>query len=549
MKKSIKKMVAFRVAAALISVLIFSFMTTFNIIRIDVIYDETINVTNLLNQVRQAETAHYKWSSGLSNTLYEGAEFTGSTDPTTCVLGQWIYGEAGTEDSVMLELRAELEPLHKELHNSANYVLDLMKTSPDEAQDYYRGTIQTNLVTLVGIMDEVILRGEQLSAERTELMENTIFVMHVTSAVCLVLALACLASLVQYVISRVVRPIIKVTDSTKVLQEGKLNLDISYNSDDEIGDLVNTLKKSLNQINSYVSDINNIMGELSVGNFNVSTFADYIGDFISIQTSIESFTDTISATLGEIKSAERRIFQDAEQLSNSSQSVAQGAMEQASSIQELNATLDTLFNGAKKNVETAQGAMEQARLTGEKVTEGGEQMKLMMNAMADVNNSSQQIGQIISTIENIAFQTNILALNAAIEAARAGDAGKGFAVVADEVRSLAIQSDEASKATKELIDNCVKAANRGIGIVSEVSETLRNTMELVTRSNEDISIVTDAVRDEADSIMQVTEGIGQISLVTQTNTAGSEEAAAVSAELFGQARVLQEQIGKFTLKS
>ena len=446
-------------------------------------------------------------------------------------------------------LRAELEPLHKELHNSANYVLELMKTSPDEAQDYYRETIQTNLVTLVGIMDEVILRGEQLSDGRTELMEDTISLMHITSAVCLILALVCLASLVQYVISRVVKPIIKVTDSTKVLQKGKLELDISYKSDDEIGDLVNTLKQSLNQINGYVSDINNIMGEFSVGNFNVDTFADYIGDFSSIQTSIESFTDTMSATLGEIKSAERRIFADAEQLSNSSQSVAQGAMEQASSIQQLNATLDTLFNGAKKNVETAQGAMEQARLTGEKVTEGGEQMKLMMTAMADVNNSSQQIGQIISTIENIAFQTNILALNAAIEAARAGDAGKGFAVVADEVRSLAIQSDEASKATKELIDNCVKAANRGIEIVSEVSETLRNTMDLVTRSNGDISIVTDAVRDEADGIMQVTDGIGQISLVTQTNTAGSEEAAAVSAELFGQARILQEQISKFTLKS
>ena len=131
-------MVGFRVAAALISVLIFSFMTTFNIIRIDVIHDDTIKVTELLNKVRQAETAHYKWSSNLSNALYEGAEFTGSTDPTTCVLGQWIYGEAGTEDSAMLELRAELEPLHKELHNSANYVLELMKTSPDEAQDYYR---------------------------------------------------------------------------------------------------------------------------------------------------------------------------------------------------------------------------------------------------------------------------------------------------------------------------------------------------------------------------------------------------------------------------
>ena len=225
-------MVGFRVAAARISVLIFSFMTTFNIIRIDVIHDDTIKVTELLNKVRQAETAHYKWSSNLSNALYEGAEFTGSTDPTTCVLGQWIYGEAGTEDSAMLELRAELEPLHKELHNSANYVLELMKTSPDEAQDYYRETIQTNLVTLVGIMDEVILRGEQLSDGRTELMEDTISLMHITSAVCLILALVCLASLVQYVISRVVKPIIKVTDSTKVLQKGKLELDISYKSDD-----------------------------------------------------------------------------------------------------------------------------------------------------------------------------------------------------------------------------------------------------------------------------------------------------------------------------
>lgn len=549
MKKSIKKMVGFRVAAAFASVLLFSFMTTINIIRIDRNEDDMVKVNTLLDRVQTAEAAHYKWASNLSNALYAGTEFTGSTDPTACVLGQWLYGEADTEDDTILNLRGRIETLHRELHSSAVYVLDMHKESPESAQNYYRETIQGNLTTLVGMLDEIIARGEDLSAVSTKSMDRTIVIMHGTSITCLVLALICLLSLVQYVLRRVVKPIIDLTDSSRALQSGRLQLDISYRSDDEVGELIGTLKQSMEQINSYVSDINNIMGKLSEGNFDVKTFADYVGDFSSIQVSIDSFTSTISATLGEIKKAERRISENAEQLSNSSQTVAQGAMEQASSIQQLNATLEELFNGAKKNVETAQGAMEQARLTGEQVTAGGEQMKLMMDAMSDVNSSSQQIGQIISTIENIAFQTNILALNAAIEAARAGEAGKGFAVVADEVRSLAVQSDEASKATKELIDNCVNAANRGIKIVSDVSETLNNTLELVTRSNSDIGVVTEAVRGEADYVMQVTEGIGQVSAVTQTNSASSEEAAAVSAELFAQSRNLQEQIGKFTLKS
>ncbi|MDE6030231.1 MAG: hypothetical protein K2G32_01240, partial [Oscillospiraceae bacterium] len=187
-------------------------------------------------------------------------------------------------------------------------------------------------------------------------------------------------------------------------------------------------------------------------------------------------------------------------------------------------------------------------LTGEQVSESSEQMKQMMDAMSDVSSSSQQIGQIISTIENIAFQTNILALNAAIEAARAGEAGKGFAVVADEVRSLAVQSDEASKATKALIENCVVAADKGIKIVGGVSETLQKTMELVTNSNKDIGVIADAVRDEAEAITQINHSVGQIADVTQTNTASSEEAAAVSAELFSQARLLQEQTSGFKLK-
>lgn len=548
MSKSIKINVGFRVVAALLSMLLFSAMMTVNIIRIDVMQTENMQTNSLLARARTAETAHYKWSANLSNALYAGTEFTGSMDPTTCVLGQWLYGEAGTDDAEILKLRGELESLHKELHGSASQVLEQYASSPADAQQYYQTTIQGNLTTLVGILDKVIERGEVLRTESADKTDSTINIMHVTTIVCLVLALVCLISLITYVMQRVVKPIIMITDSSRVLQNGQLTLDINYKSKDEIGELVNTLKISTDRIGGYISDINRIMGELSNGNFDISTSADYVGDFTSIQTSIENFTETMSGVLGQISGAERRISENAEQLSNSSQTVAQGATEQASSTEQLYASLDELYKSARDNVEKASSAKERAQLTGEQVSQSSEQMKQMMDAMSDVSSSSQQIGQIIATIENIAFQTNILALNAAIEAARAGEAGKGFAVVADEVRSLAVQSDQASKATKDLIENCVGASNRGISIVGGVSETLQKTMELVTRSNEDIGVIADAVRDEAEAITQINQGIGQIAAVTQTNSASSEEAAAVSAELFAQARLLQEQTAKFTLK-
>ena len=216
--------------------------------------------------------------------MYADTEFTGSIDPTTCVLGQWIYGEAGTDDTDILALRTQLEPLHKELHESATYVLELMEDDPAGAQEYYQNTIQTNLSTLVGILDDVIERSTSLSEKTETRMEQTILSMNVISLVCLVLALVCLISLVMYVLRRVIAPIIDITNSSRVLQEGHLDLDLSYSSEDELGDLASTLKRSMELIDSYVKDINRIMSELSNGNFNVRTSADYIGDFKSIQT-------------------------------------------------------------------------------------------------------------------------------------------------------------------------------------------------------------------------------------------------------------------------
>lgn len=549
MRKSINKMVGIRVATTVAAVLIYSFAVTANIFVIKDTQRDSIAATTLLDTIEKAEVAHYKWSAGLSNALYAEKEFTGSIDPTTCALGQWLYGEADTDDEKVLGLREQLEPLHKELHESASYVLDLLKTDPDRAQKYYQDTIQGNLATLVGYLDEVVEEGTMLKDKSAESMERTLHIVQIVSGICFFLALIFLMSLVRYVLKQIVKPMVYISGQVRPLQDGKLELDLDYEANNELGELASVIRNSLSVIQGYVEDINRIMGQLARGDFNVSTSTEFIGDFRSIEESIDSFTATMSSAIGSIGRAEHQISGNAEQLSSGSQSLAQGATEQASAVEQLYATLDELSKNASKNVEMANNARENARLTGEQVTVSGQQMEEMVAAMKDITQASQKIGEIIGTIENIAFQTNILALNAAVEAARAGSAGKGFAVVADEVRSLAAQSDEAAKETKELIEDSVNVTERGRHIVDEVSVTLAKTLELVTESNSAISSITEAINGEAESIKQVTDGISQIADVVQTNSASSQESAAVSEELFDQVRLLREETGRFRLKN
>ena len=547
-KKSIKRTVLIRAVAALVSILLFSFVTTANIMRIQAVQSDNTQAAALLQRAQGAETAHYKWASGLSNALYAGAEFTGSTDPTGCTLGKWLYGDAETDDPAILALRKELEPLHKEIHESAIHVLDLLKTSPAQAQDYYQKTVLSNISTLVGKLDQVVELETQANNAGLEKMESLILQMQLVCLVCLILALICLIGLVTYVNKHVVKPILLITDHARPLQEGRLDLKMDYRSENELGELAGTLERSMGLIHSYVEDINQIMSQLSQGNFDVATATPYIGDFQSIEASLNTFTSTISGTLGAIVHTQDRVSSHAGQLSSGAQALAQGATEQASAVEELYATLDDLSKNADRNVQSAADALEKARLTGEQVTVSSRQMEQMVSAMTDITKSSEQIGRIIATIEDIAFQTNILALNAAVEAARAGSAGKGFAVVADEVRSLATRSDEAAKATKDLIDNSVQATAEGSRIVGQVSDSLKKTLDLVMQSNTTINAIAEAVRGEAASIAQVTVGIGQISAVVQTNSASSEESAAVSSELFEEVRKLEDETRRFHLK-
>ena len=547
MKKSIKRSVGIRVAVALLAVLMFSVMMTVNILTIEGSQKQSASASDVLDRAQRAETAHYKWASNLSNALYAGTEFTGSIDPTTCVLGQWLYGEAGTDNEKILQLRSQMEPLHKELHQSATQVLGWLDSNPSRAQSYYQTTIQQNLTQLVGMLDQVVEESTQINDACTAQMQRTIVMMHITSIVGLSLSLIALISLILYVLGQIIRPILAITRGSEPLQEGNLTLELNYHSDNELGMLAETLRKSMERIEEYVADINRIMGELSEGNFNVHTSVPYIGDFKSIELSIDSFTGNISNAFGYIQQAEQRVSGNAEQLSSSSQSLAQGATEQASAVEELSATIAEIANNSRKNAENSEQAMSHANDASGSLNESSEYMQQMVSAMEKISDSSSEIGKIIATIENIAFQTNILALNAAVEAARAGSAGKGFAVVADEVRNLSAKSDEAAKATKELIDRSIVSVKEGNEIVQKVSVALQATNERAGLVMSSVQQIAKAAEEESEAIAQVTEGIDQISSVVQTNSATSEESAAASQELSAEAAGLKQLVDQFTL--
>ena len=218
-------------------------------------------------------------------------------------------------------------------------------------------------------------------------------------------------------------------------------------------------------------------------------------------------------------------------------------------MEELSATIADISSNSQSNAKRSEEAMQHSKNSDVRVRESAEYMDQMVKAMEKISESSTEISKIIATIENIAFQTNILALNAAVEAARAGSAGKGFAVVADEVRNLATKSDQAAKATKELIDHSIASVQEGGDIVKQVSESLSKTVEATKLSMEAIQDITKAVEEESESIAQVTEGIDQISAVVQTNSATSEQSAAASEELSSQAALMKSLMAKFKLRN
>ena len=410
--------------------------------------------------------------------------------------------------------------------------------------DPYYDAMYTNLGQLMMLK---IAQGRDLQGNAAT---KTIGARIVVGAL-IILTLALSLLIARKISKDIALPLAVCVKRLQALAEGDLHSPLpELDRDDEIGEMVTASRRVTQDLTDVINDIEYVLGEMANGNYNIRSRdrSVYIGDLKPVLTAIQTINSSLSDTLSQIQQSADQVSSNSDQVSNSAQALAQGATQQASAVEELSATVSEISSGAAENAKLAKNSRDLSDQAGKQVAVCSERMEGMVTAMDEIKAAAEEVRQIIDTISNIAFQTNILALNAAVEAARAGTAGKGFAVVTDEVRNLASKSDEASKATQARIENAIAAVQKGSGYVDDVSEALNKTRELTENAVTMMGKIAFASEHQADSMSQINEGIEQISAVVQTNSATSQETAAASEELSGQAQLLDQLMSKFTLK-
>jgi len=357
-----------------------------------------------------------------------------------------------------------------------------------------------------------------------------------------------LASSMNKLLNAIITPIHEVSSMLYEVSQGNLRTSMIGDYRGEFLEMKNAINKTVATLNDYIGDISNVLDMLSKDNYDVDVEMDYIGDFAPIKDELNLIIDRVNFVMTDINTSTDQVAAGARQISESSMSLSQGAAEQASAMERLNVSIDNIATKTRANAVIAKRANELAGGAKESAETGNVDMKNMLEAMDSINKASTDIAKIIKAIDDIAFQTNLLAINAAVEAAHAGVHGRGFTVVAEQVGELSRRSKEAAENTTVLIEDSILRVSEGMEIANQTAETLEHIVGSISEISELVNEIDVASEEQSENIEEINLGIGQIALVTQSNTATSEEEAAFAQQLASQSETFKNMVARFNLK-
>lgn len=450
----------------------------------------------------------------------------------------------------------------KELLNKLDTALEEMRTyrieltelaranQNQEALELFNNEYNTATENIQNILIAIGEESEQLASERYKQADLTGFISLIFMLLVGVISILFSIYIGKVLTKMLKEPIKEIEDATYQLKNGDLNIQISYESEDELGSLSMNFKSACDTLHEMIRDIGELLGEMANGNFNIRTKIEekYVGEFVQLLQSMRKLNRQLDQTLRRINEASEQVALGASQLAESAQSLAEGATDQAGAVEELTATIESVSAMAEQGAEEAKKEADRILQTKQDAEKSREELKALTVAMEQISATSMEIQNIISAIEDIASQTNLLSLNASIEAARAGEAGKGFAVVADQIGKLASDSAQSAVDTRELIEKSIVEIENGNLITTRTVNVLEGILGSMATFAETAEESSAASNSQAKMLKEVEIGIEQIAAVVESNSASAEQTSATSEELSAQSENLKGLVGQFTLR-